>query len=180
VAELLAAIGEDPAREGLADTPRRVARMYAELCRGLALGDPGRHLETQFDEDHKELVLLRDIPFYSLCEHHLVPFFGRAHVAYIPDGKITGLSKVARVLGEVAARPQVQERLTSTVADLLVEKLHPRGAAVVVEARHLCMEMRGVRAPGTRVTTSALRGLFRDDPKTRMELFTLLGAAPAG
>jgi GTP cyclohydrolase I len=174
VKELLSALGEDPAREGLAGTPGRVARMYGELCRGLAVADPGRHLEVQFDEDHKELVLLRDIPFYSLCEHHLVPFFGTAHAAYIPAGKITGLSKVVRVLGELAARPQVQERLTSALADIMVEKLQPRGAAVVIEARHLCMEMRGVRTPGTRVTTSALRGLFRDDPKTRMELFTLL------
>jgi GTP cyclohydrolase I len=171
--ELLEAIGEDPAREGLADTPQRVARMYAELCRGLAL-DPGRHLDVQFDEQHKELVLLRSIRFYSLCEHHLVPFFGKAHIAYIPQGKITGLSKVARAFRELAARPQVQERLTSSMAELLMEKLKPAGAAVVVEARHLCLEMRGVRAPGTEVTTSALRGLFKDDPRTRMELFTLL------
>jgi len=173
VHELLMALGEDPAREGLASTPQRVARFYTEVCRGLTL-DPGRHLEVQFDEEHRELVLLRSIRFYSLCEHHLVPFFGTAHVAYIPDGKITGLSKVVRAFRELAARPQVQERLTSAMADLMVEKLHPRGAAVVVEARHLCLEMRGVRAPGTRVTTSALRGTFRDDPRTRMELFTLI------
>ena len=173
VRELLLALGEDPQREGLAATPERVGRFYAEVCRGLAL-DPGRHLEVTFDEDHRELVLLRSIRFYSLCEHHLVPFFGTAHVAYIPDGKITGLSKVVRAFRELAARPQVQERLTSAMADLLVEKLHPRGAAVVVEARHLCLEMRGVRAPGTRVTTSALRGTFREDPRTRMELFTLI------
>jgi GTP cyclohydrolase I len=174
VRELLLALGEDPDREGLAATPQRVGRFYAEMCRGLTL-DPGRHLEVQFDEQHRELVLLRSIRFYSLCEHHLVPFFGTAHVAYIPDGKITGLSKVVRALRELAARPQVQERLTSAMADLLVEKLHPRGAAVVIEARHLCLEMRGVRAPGTKVTTSALRGTFKEDPRTRMELFTLIG-----
>jgi GTP cyclohydrolase I len=176
VTELLSALGEDVQREGLSDTPARVARMYREICRGLHSPDPGVHLEVQFAEDHKELVLLRDIPFHSICEHHLLPFFGKAHLAYIPDGRITGISKLARVLGEVAARPQVQERLTSAVADLMMDRLAPRGAAVVIEARHMCMEMRGVRAPGTTVTTSALRGLFRDDPKTRMELFTLLGS----
>jgi GTP cyclohydrolase IA len=173
VREILAAIGEDPQREGLRDTPERVARMYADILRGPTVEEPD-HLGTVFAETHSELVLARDVPFYSMCEHHLMPFFGVAHIAYIPQGQITGLSKLVREFHRLAARPQVQERLTSQMADALMERLEPKGAAVVVEARHLCMEMRGVRTSGTLVTTSALRGLFKDRESTRMEFFTLI------
>jgi GTP cyclohydrolase IA len=173
VAEILLAIGEDPQRDGLRDTPARVARMYAEILGGVA-GDTPDHLATTFEEEHKELVLLRDIPFYSLCEHHLMPFFGTAHIAYIPQGRITGISKVVRAFRELCARPQVQERLTWQMVEELEAKLQPRGSAVVLEARHLCMEMRGVRAPGSTMTTSALRGIFKERESTRMELFTLI------
>jgi GTP cyclohydrolase I len=173
VRELLLAIGEDPQREGLRATPQRVARMYAELFGGLA-GDAPDHLATVFEEEHRELVLFRGVPFYSMCEHHLMPFFGVAHIAYIPQGRITGLSKVVRAFREFCARPQVQERLTWQMVEHLEEKLQPRGSAVVIEARHLCMEMRGVRSAGTAITTSALRGIFKERESTRMELFTLI------
>ncbi len=170
VRELLAAIGEDVTRSGLLDTPRRVASMYDELFAGMH-EDPAEHLEVTFDEAHGEMVLVRDIPFSSLCEHHLVPFMGRAHVAYIPghDGRITGLSKLARVVDGYARRLQVQERMTSQVADDMERVLQPRGALVVLEAEHLCMTMRGVKKPGALTVTSAVRGIFRDDFATRSE-----------
>lgn len=170
VREILAAIGEDPDRDGLKATPDRVARMYAEVCSGVR-EDPSVHLKTTFEADHDELIMVRDIPLYSLCEHHLIPFLGRAHVGYIPneDGRITGLSKLARLVDGFAKRPQVQERLTSQVADALVEVLDPRGVIVVIEAEHLCMSMRGVRKPGSSTVTSSVRGLFRNDMSARME-----------
>ena len=173
--ELLAAVGEDPDREGLRDTPARVARAYAESFSGLGV-DPKSVLTTVFDESHDELVLVKDIELYSMCEHHLVPFHGRAHVGYVPGktGHITGLSKLARVVDICAKRPQVQERLTSQVADALTEALEPRGVIVVVEAEHLCMSMRGVRKPGAMTVTSAVRGIFRDNPATRAEVMSLI------
>lgn len=170
VREILAAIGEDPERDGLKDTPARVARMYAETCAGLH-EDPARHLKVTFDADHDEMILVREIPFYSMCEHHLVPFFGHAHVAYIPSasGRITGLSKLARLVDGYAKRPQVQERLTTQVAQAMETALEPRGIVVVIEAEHLCMGMRGVRKPGSTTVTSAVRGIFRSDPSARAE-----------
>ena len=176
VREILAAIGEDPARDGLLDTPRRVAKMYAEVCAGLH-EDPSHHLGVTFEADHDEMVLVRDIPLYSLCEHHLVPFHCRAHVAYIPvhDGRITGLSKIARLVDGFAKRPQVQERLTAQVADALVSALEPRGALVIIEAEHLCMSMRGVRKPGSLTLTSAVRGIFKENAATRAEAFSMIG-----
>ena len=175
VRELLTAIGEDPDREGLRDTPARVARAYEEVFAGLFV-DPDDVLQTTFDEDHDELVLVKDIPLYSVCEHHLVPWHGTAAVGYIPgeDGRITGLSKLARVVELYARRPQVQERLTSQVADAVERRLDPRGVIVVVEAEHLCMAMRGVRKPGTATITSAVRGIFKDDPRTRAEALSLI------
>ena len=174
VRELLDAIGEDAERNGLLDTPARVARMYAEVCGGLH-EDPRRHLRTTFDADHDEMIMVRDIAFHSLCEHHLVPFFGRAHVAYIPneEGRITGLSKLARLTLGYARRPQVQERLTTQIAEGIEEVLAPRGVLVVVEAEHLCMAMRGVRSPGATTVTSAVRGLFRTDVAARAEAMGL-------
>jgi GTP cyclohydrolase IA len=176
VREILIAIGEDPDRDGLQRTPRRVAEMYSEIFSGLH-EDPCRHLVTTFEAKHDEMVLVRDIPLYSHCEHHLVSFHGRAHVAYIPgpDGRITGLSKLARLVDGYAKRPQVQERLTTQIADALVDALQPSGAFVLIEAEHLCMSMRGVRKPGTRTVTSAVRGLFKDNPATRAEVMALLG-----
>ena len=176
VRELLAAIGEDPERDGLLDTPARVARMYAEVCSGLH-DDPRRHLRTTFEANHDEMIMVRDIAFHSLCEHHLVPFFGRAHVAYIPneEGRITGLSKLARLTLGYARRPQVQERLTTQIAEGIEEVLAPRGVLVVVEAEHLCMAMRGVRSPGATTVTSAVRGLFRTDVAARAEAMGLIG-----
>ena len=170
VREILAAIGEDPERDGLKDTPARVARMYAETCAGLH-EDPARHLKVTFVADHDEMILVREIPFYSMCEHHLVPFFGHAHVAYIPsaNGRITGLSKLARLVDGYAKRPQVQERLTTQVAQAMESALEPRGIVVVIEAEHLCMGMRGVRKPGSTTVTSAVRGIFRTDPSARAE-----------
>jgi GTP cyclohydrolase I len=170
VAEILDAIGEDPGRDGLRDTPRRVAAMYEELFSGLH-DDPTRHLEVTFAAEHDEMVMVRDIPFASLCEHHLVPFLGRAHVAYIPaeDGRITGLSKLARLVDGFARRLQVQERMTTEIADALEVVLQPRGVLVVIEAEHLCMSMRGVKKPGTTTITSSVRGLFRSDQATRAE-----------
>jgi GTP cyclohydrolase IA len=175
VREILAAIGEDPDREGLVDTPARVARAYAEQFSGL-FQDPEDVLGTVFDADHDELILVRDIEVYSTCEHHLVPFFGRAHVAYIPNekGQITGLSKLARLVDVYARRPQVQERMTSQIADALMRVLEPRGALVVIEAEHLCMSMRGVRKPGAKTVTSAVRGSIRDNASTRAEAMSLL------
>ena len=168
--ELLFAIGEDPDREGLVRTPARMAAMYAELF-DKAGEDPARFLTVTFAAEHDEMVMVRDIPFASLCEHHLVPFLGRAHVAYIPskDGRITGLSKLARVVDAVAGRLQVQERMTTQIAEAIEKALTPRGVLVVIEAEHLCMSMRGVRKPGTVTVTSAVRGLFRTDPRTRAE-----------
>ncbi|MBK9127714.1 MAG: GTP cyclohydrolase I FolE [Phycisphaerales bacterium] len=174
VREILLAIGEDPDREGLKQTPRRVARMYAELFRGLH-EDAEDHLRTTFDEDHHEMVILRDIPFNSTCEHHLMPFEGRAHVAYIPGGKVIGLSKLARIVDVFAHRLQVQERLTSQIADLLAKRLHVRGAAVVIEATHTCMTCRGVKKPGSVMVTSAMRGIMHTNPGTRAEVMALLG-----
>jgi GTP cyclohydrolase I len=175
VREILAAIGEDPDRDGLRETPARVARAYAEQFSGLAQG-PEDVLGTVFDADHDELILVRDIEVYSTCEHHLVPFFGRAHVAYIPNekGQITGLSKLARLVDVYARRPQVQERMTSQIADALMRVLEPRGALVVIEAEHLCMSMRGVRKPGAKTVTSAVRGIIRDSARTRAEAMSLL------
>lgn len=173
VREILTAIGEDPDREGLRDTPGRVARMYAEIFRGLR-EDPSEHLERKFDEDHHELVLVKDIPFDSFCEHHLMPFTGVAHVAYIPNGHVVGLSKIARVVESFARRPQVQERLTSQIADLFMERLEPKGVAVVLEATHTCMTVRGVRKPGSVMVTSALRGIFHQNAPTRNEVLSLI------
>lgn len=175
VRELLLAIGEDPDREGLKATPGRVARAYAEVFGGLFV-DPDDVLQTTFDEDHDELVLVKDIPLYSTCEHHLVPWHGTAAVGYIPgdDGRITGLSKLARVVDLYARRPQVQERLTSQVADAVMRRLQPKGVIVVVEAEHLCMAMRGIRKPGSRTITSAVRGIFKSDPRSRAEALSLI------
>ncbi|GAB4082484.1 GTP cyclohydrolase I FolE [Modestobacter muralis] len=175
VREILLAIGEDPDRPGLVDTPGRVARAYAETFAGLSQ-DPVDVLATTFDEGHDELVLVRDIPVYSTCEHHLVPFHGKAHVGYIPgaDGRVTGLSKLARLVEVYARRPQVQERMTREIADSLFDVLKPMGVIVVVEAEHLCMAMRGVRKPGTTTMTSAVRGAFRDNAVTRGEAMSLI------
>jgi GTP cyclohydrolase I len=173
VRSILAAVGEDPDREGLLETPARVARMYAEMFAGLK-SDPARHLAKVFSEDYDEIVLVRDISFCSMCEHHLLPFTGKAHIAYLPSGKVVGLSKLARVVEEVARRPQVQERLTHTVANLVEDRLSARGVAVVVESTHSCMTMRGVRKPGSLCLTSAMRGIFKDDPKSRSEVLGLI------
>ena len=175
VREILLAIGEDPDRDGLTETPARVARAYAEQFSGLSQ-HPEDVLGTVFDADHDELILVRDIEVYSTCEHHLVPFFGTAHVAYIPNekGQITGLSKLARLVDVYARRPQVQERMTSQIADALMRVLEPRGALVVIEAEHLCMSMRGVRKPGAKTVTSAVRGIIRDSARTRAEAMSLL------
>lgn len=175
VRELLLACGEDPERDGLRETPRRVARAYKEMFAGM-FTDPDEVLARTFDEGHDELVLVKDIPMYSFCEHHLIPFHGAAHVGYIPnsDGRVTGLSKLARLVDLYAKRPQVQERLTSQVADALVRRLQPRGAIVVVEAEHLCMAMRGVRKPGAITTTSAVRGLFKTSASSRSEALALM------
>lgn len=176
VREILFAIGEDPDRNGLLDTPNRVARMYAEVCAGLHQ-EPSEHLATMFEADHDEMVMVRDIPMYSLCEHHLIPFIGKAHVAYIPNrsGNVIGLSKVARLVDGFAKRPQVQERLTRQVADALEEHLQPRGVLVVMEAEHLCMSMRGVRKAGSSTVTSSVTGIFRANVATRAEAMRFLG-----
>jgi GTP cyclohydrolase IA len=175
VRELLLAIGEDPDREGLRETPARVARSYAEIFQGL-YADPDEVLDRTFDEHHQELILVKDIPMFSMCEHHLVPFHGVAHVGYIPnpDGRVTGLSKLARLVDLYARRPQVQERLTAQVADAMVRKLEPKGVIVVIEAEHLCMGMRGIRKPGSRTTTSAVRGMLRSSPTSRAEVLALI------
>ena len=175
VRELLLAVGEDPDREGLVETPARVARAYQEIFAGLHQ-DPAEVLAKTFNEDHQELVLVKDIPIYSTCEHHLVPFFGHAHIGYIPgkDGKVTGLSKLARLVDLYAKRPQVQERLTSQVAAALVEKLDPASAIGVIQCEHLCMAMRGIRKPGATTVTSAVRGGFQSDARSRAEVLALI------
>lgn len=173
VREILLAIGEDPDREGLLKTPNRVARAYGELMAGLS-EDPRRHLKTVFNERYDEVVLLRDIEFHSLCEHHLLPFTGKAHVAYLPDGKVVGLSKLARLVEGFARRPQVQERLTTQIADALMEELQPIGAACVIEATHTCMTIRGAKKPGSIMVTSALRGIFKENPSSRAEILSLM------
>lgn len=173
VREILLAIGEDPDRESLRETPGRVARMYAELFAGLHL-DPSRHLRKVFTENYDELVLVRDISFNSMCEHHLLPFMGVAHVGYLPRGKVTGLSKLARVVEEVSHRPQVQERMTHQIADLMAQELDAKGVVVVLEATHTCMTIRGVRKPGSLTVTSAVRGLFKTNQLSRAEAMTLI------
>lgn len=172
---LLEGIGEDPDREGLKKTPARVARMYAEICSGLTT-DPAEYFDTMFDEGQRDMVLVKDIPFYSICEHHLVPFFGKAHVGYIPakDGRICGISKLARLVDAYAKRPQVQERLTMQIADCLVEQLNPQGVIVVIQAEHLCMSMRGIKKPGSKTVTSAVRGIFEANHATRSEALSLI------
>jgi len=175
VREILVAIGEDPDRDGLVRTPLRIAKMYEEIFSGLN-EDPSRHLTVTFEAEHDEMVMVRDIPLHSMCEHHLIPFAGRAHVAYIPgdDGRITGLSKIARLVDGFARRPQVQERLTTQIADALVEVLNPIGALVLIEAEHFCMSMRGVKKPGSLTITSAVRGLFKSNAATRAEAMSLI------
>ncbi len=173
VREILIAVGEDPDREGLLETPSRVARMYAEVFSGLHK-DPSNHLKKVFTEKYDEVVLVRDIEFCSMCEHHLLPFTGKAHIGYLPDGKVVGLSKLGRVVEEVSRRPQVQERMTETIADMIEEELSARGVAVVLEATHSCMTMRGVRKPGSLCMTSAMRGVFRDNLSSRAEVLGLI------
>ena len=179
VREILIAVGENPDREGLAKTPNRVARAYGELLAGLS-DDPRKHLKTVFHERYDEVVLLRDIEFHSLCEHHLLPFTGRAHVAYLPDGKVVGLSKLARLVEGYARRPQVQERLTTQIADALMEELVPIGAACVIEATHTCMTIRGAQKPGSVMVTSALRGIFKENPSSLAEILTLMYSSRNG
>ena len=173
VRDILEAVGEDPEREGLRETPRRVAEMYGELFAGLAI-DPREFLQVGFEERHEQMVVLKDIPFHSMCEHHLLPFLGAVHVGYVPDGRVVGLSKLARVVDSFARRPQLQERLTSQVADCVLEALKPDGVAVVVEAEHLCLSFRGVRKPGVRVVTSAVRGEFKRSALSRSEFLSLV------
>ena len=173
VRDILLAVGEDPDREGLRDTPARVARMYAEVCSGLH-ADPRELLQKTFTQKYDEMVLVKDIRFGSMCEHHLLPFFGKAHIAYLPQGKIVGLSKLARVVEALSRRPQVQERMTEELADLLMSELGARGVAVILEATHTCMTVRGVRKPDSSCTTSAMRGTFRSNPSTRSELMALI------
>ena len=173
VQSILEAIGEDPQREGLLETPRRVADMYEEVFAGLNI-DPGTYLSVGFEERHKEMVILRDIPFNAFCEHHLLPFVGKAHIGYIPAGRIVGLSKLARVVDGFARRPQLQERLTSQIADTIVESLKPAGVGVVIEAQHFCMIVRGVKKPGSTMVTSAMRGIFKTNPPTRAEFLEFI------
>jgi GTP cyclohydrolase I len=175
VSLIIEAVGEDPTREGLQRTPERVAEMYAELFSGLGR-DPAEVLTGSFEEGHREMVIIKDIPFYSMCEHHLLPFYGTAHVGYIPseDGRVVGASKLARVVDIVASRPQIQERMTAQVADAIMNSLQPDGVAVVIEAEHLCMTMRGAKKPGSNVVTSATRGLFRSRVATRAEFLSLV------
>ena len=174
VVEILLAIGEDPEREGLKHTPQRVADMYQEILCGLR-SNPAEVLQVGFEENHQEMVLLKDIPFYSMCEHHLLPFHGKAHIGYIPSGRVVGISKLARVVEIFARRPQLQERLTSQIADCIMENVRPRGVGVVIEAEHLCMTMRGIRKPGSLVITSANRGIFLSRQETRAEFLSLIG-----
>jgi GTP cyclohydrolase I len=174
VRDILSAIGEDTERPGIKNTPKRVAEMYAELFSGLK-ENPADHLTTFKQGEHEEMVMVKDIPFYSICEHHLIPFIGQAHVVYIPKkGRVTGLSKLVRVVEGFAKRPQVQENLTSQIADTIMQKLNPHGVLVVIEAEHLCMSMRGVKKPGSRTVTSAVRGVFRTNPTTRAEALSLI------
>ncbi len=173
VVEILSAVGEDVGREGLKNTPNRVARMYAELLGGVHK-DPKEHLESVFTENYDEIVLLRDVPFYSICEHHLMPFIGTANIAYLPDGKVLGVSKLARIVDCFARRLQLQERLTSQIANLIMDNLKPKGVAVVLEASHSCMTIRGIKKPGSTMVTSALRGTFKKDPRTRSEVMSLI------
>ncbi len=175
VRDILEAIGEDPDREGLIDTPDRVARMYEEIFSGLH-EDPRDHLKVVFqDEEHEELVIVKDIPFYSSCEHHIVPFYGKAHIAYLPkDGRLTGLSKLARLIETLAKRPQLQERITKDAADIIMEELSPHGVIVIIEAEHMCMTMRGVKKPGSKTITSAVRGIFEKDIPARAEAMSLI------
>ena len=175
VASIIKAIGEDPEREGLVDTPTRVAEMYAELFVGLGK-DPREELTVGYELGYREMVIVRDIPFYSMCEHHLLPFYGTVDIGYIPDvsGRVVGISKLARVVEIVARRPQIQERMTTQIADAIFDGLEPAGVAVVVQAEHLCMIMRGIEKPGSNVVTSALRGAFRTKPETRTEFFSLI------
>jgi GTP cyclohydrolase IA len=173
VTEMLAAIGDDPDREGLADTPRRIAEMYEEVFGGMHI-DPREYLRVGFEVAHDEMVILRDIPFYSMCEHHFLPFHGEAHVGYIPEGRVVGISKLARVVEGYARRPQIQEQLTSQIAEAIMEVLNPDGVAVVIEAEHLCMTMRGVKKPGSRMMTSAMRGQFKRSSVTRAEFLALV------
>lgn len=174
VREILIAVGEDPDREGLLETPKGVANMYEEIFAGLT-EDPKQHIKLFNEQSNDEMVIVKDIPFYSMCEHHLLPFFGKAHIGYIPsDNKIIGLSKLARIVDNFAKKPQVQERLTSDIADFLNDNLQPKGVAVIMEAEHMCMTMRGARAAGSKTQTSALRGIMRNDAKTRAEVLSLL------
>ncbi|MBI4285552.1 MAG: GTP cyclohydrolase I FolE [Chloroflexi bacterium] len=175
VTEIIKAIGEDPNRQGMAETPRRIADMYAELFSGLGK-DPKEDLTVGYEEGHQEMVIVRDIPFYSMCEHHLLPFYGSVHIGYLPDfsGRIVGISKLARVVETVARRPQVQERMTTEIADAIMNGLHPAGVAVVVQGEHMCMIMRGVKKPGSSIVTSAIRGAFRNKAETRAEFFSLI------
>jgi GTP cyclohydrolase IA len=173
VRQILKAVGEDPDREGLLETPRRVAKMYEEMFSGLFL-DPGRHLDVTFEESYDEIVLVRDIEFTSMCEHHLLPFKGVAHVAYIPNGRVTGLSKLARLVDEVARRPQVQERMTQTIADLMEERLGSSAVGVIIQAEHSCMSMRGIRKQGSMTVTSSMRGIFKTNQASRSELMSLI------
>ena len=176
VIQLLEAIGDDPGREGLLETPRRISEMYEEIFGGLLI-DPTEYLKVGFEVAHDEMVILRNIPFYSMCEHHFLPFHGEAHVGYVPDGRVVGVSKLARVVDGFARRPQIQEQLTSQVAEAIMETLHPDGVAVVIEAEHLCMTMRGVKKPGSRMVTSAMRGQFKRSSVTRAEFLSLVHGA---
>jgi len=175
VTSIIEAIGEDPQREGMIGTPRRVAEMYAELFKGMTM-DPKEVLSVSFKEGHREMIVLKDIPFYSMCEHHLLPFYGQAHIGYIPnnEGRVVGASKLARVVEIVAKRPQLQERMTSQIADAIADGINPKGVAVVLQAEHMCMVMRGIEKPGSNMVTSGVRGIFRTDPKTRSEFFSLI------
>ena len=173
VASIIEAIGENPKREGLVGTPRRIAEMYAEVFGGI-YEDPGEELRIGFEEGHQEMVILKDIPFYSMCEHHFLPFHGLAHVGYIPNGRVVGASKIGRVVEILARRPQLQERLTTQIANTIVSVLEPKGVAVIIQAEHLCMTMRGVKKPGSNIVTSAMRGLFQKNPLTRSEFLSLV------
>jgi len=175
VTAIIEAVGEDPKREGLVGTPKRVAEMYAEIFRGTSM-EPKEELTVGYELGHREMVVVRDIPFYSMCEHHLLPFYGMAHIGYIPDiqGRVVGLSKLARVVEIIASRPQIQERMTTEIADAIMDGLKPSGVVVVLQAEHLCMVMRGVKKPGSNIITSAIRGAFRTRPESRTEFFTLL------
>ena len=173
VASIIEAIGENPKREGLVGTPRRIAEMYAEVFGGI-YEDPGEELRVGFEEGHQEMVILKDIPFYSMCEHHFLPFHGLAHVGYIPSGRVVGASKIGRVVEILAKRPQLQERLTTQIANTIVSVLEPKGVAVIIQAEHLCMTMRGVKKPGSNIITSAMRGLFQKNPLTRSEFLSLV------